>query len=328
VTPPLRIGVIGTGTFGAKHIAAYARRPDVELVGVVDRDLGRAEVVAQRWGIARCFRDTAELLRECRPDGVSVVTSGSNHLQPALAALAQGCSVLLEKPLTLSSREADELAEAERQSTGFVMPAHILRFAGPYRELVTRVRGGEIGRVLGVATGRDRGRNHDALFPDVHPALMTTIHDIDVALWVTGARAVRVSAQGRGGGSADRPMLLWARVEAADGSVWALHVSWLLSDDAPSDDRLEVYGTAGVAKLALHPSVAIFTERSLWVDHELTPDAHPGALDAEIDSFCRRIHAPALPPVVTLEEARHGIEIAEAIIASAAGGGAVVELGS
>jgi predicted dehydrogenase len=326
VTPALRVGVIGTGNFGAKHIAAYARRPDVELVGVVDRDLGRAETVAQQWGISRWFSDTAELLRECRPDGVSVVTSGSNHLQPALAALAEGCCVLLEKPLTLSTGEADELAEAERSSRGFVMPAHILRFAGPYRELVTHVHRGEIGRVLAVATARDRGRDHEVLFPDVHPALMTTIHDIDVALWVTGSRALRVSAQGRGGGAADRPLLLWAQVEAADGSVWALHVSWLLSDDAPSVDRLEVYGTAGVAKLALRPAVAVFTDRSLWVDHELTPDAHAGALDAEIASFCGRIRAPTLPPVVTLEEARHGIQIAEAIITSAGRGGDVVEL--
>jgi predicted dehydrogenase len=324
---PLRIGVVGTGNFGVKHIAAYARRRDVELVGVVDSDLERAESVAQTWGVDRWYSDTPGFLRECRPDGISVVTTGPNHLQPTLAALAEGCSVLLEKPLTLSSAEADELAAAEQRSTGFVMPAHILRYAGPYRELVARVHGGEIGQVLGLATVRDRGRNHETLFPDVHPALMTTIHDIDVALWVTRSRAVRVSACGRGWGSEKRPQLLWARIEAADGTIWALHVSWLLSDDAPSADRLEVYGSDGVAKLALGPSVAVFTSRSEWVDHELTPDAHPGALDAEIESFCERLRLRTLPPLVTLDEARHGIEIAEAIVASAASGGAAVEVG-
>jgi predicted dehydrogenase len=322
----LRIGVVGTGNFGAKHIAAYARRRDVEVVGVVDRDLERARSVALACGIDRWYRDTPALLRECRPDGISVVTSGGNHLQPSVAALAEGCSVLLEKPLTLTTREADELAAAEQRSSGFVMPAHILRFAGPYRELVARVREGTIGRVLALSTVRDRGRDHETLFPDVHPALMTTIHDIDVALWVTGSRAVRVSAHGRGGEAANRPQLLWARIEAADGSIWALHVSWLLSDDAPNGDRLEVYGSGGVAKLTLEPRLAVFTSGSEWVDHELTPDAHPGALDAEIESFCERIRAPALPPVVTLDEARHGIEIAEAIVASAARGGAPVEL--
>src|SRR5204862_409917 len=128
-------------------------------------------------------------------------------------------------------------------------------------------------------------RDHARLFPDVHPALMTAIHDIDLALWITGSRAIRVTAQGRGERD-DVPRLVWAHVEAADGSVWALRVSWLLSDDAPSSDRLEVYGTAGVATLDLRPAVALFAENSIWVDHELTPNAHPGALDHEIDHFC------------------------------------------
>jgi len=323
---PLRIGVVGTGNFGVKHIAAYARRQNVELVGVVDRDLERARSAAQSWGIDHWYSETSDLLRERRPDGISVVTSGANHLRPALAALAAGCSVLLEKPLTLSTREADELVAAERRSSGFIMPAHILRFAGPYQELVARVHGGEIGRVLALATVRDRGRDHETLFPDVHPALMTTIHDIDVALWVTRSRAVRVSAHARGGEAADRPRLLWARIEAADGSIWTLHISWLLSDNAPGGDRLEVYGSDGVAKLALAPSVTVFTDRPKWIDHELTPDAHKGALDAEIETFLDRMQVRTLPPVVTLEEARHGIEIAEAIVASALNGGVTVEL--
>ena len=322
---PVRIGVVGAGNFGARHIAAYARRRDVEVVGVVDRDPERAASVARAWGIEHWYSDTIDLLRDCRPEGISVVTPGADHLRPSLAALESGCSVLLEKPVTVSSREADELAAAEHRSGAFVMPAHILRFAGPYRELVARVHAGEIGRVLGVATVRDRGRDHQVLFPDLHPALMTTIHDIDVALWVTGCRAVRVSAHARGEAT-DRPQLLWARVEAADGSVWSLHVSWLLSDDAPTGDRLEVYGTRGVAKLALEPTVAVFADRSEWVDHELTPSGNAGALDAEIASFCERIREPTLPPAVTLEEARHGIEIAEAIMASAAGGGVAVDL--
>ena len=326
MTTPLRIGVIGTGNFGTRHIAAYARRPDVDVVGVVDRDAGRAKAVAEQWEIEHSFTEVTDLLSTSSPNGVSVVTTGSSHLAPTLAALEDGCAVLLEKPLTLSTREADELRDAELRSTAFVMPAHILRFAAPYQELVARVQAGEIGRVIGIAAVRDRGRGHEMLFPDVHPALMTAIHDIDLALWITGSRALRVSAQGRGE-DATSPLLVWAQIEAADGSVWALRVSWLLSDDAPSSDRLEVYGTAGVAKLELRPTVAIFAGHSVWVDHELTPDAHPGALDAEIACFCARIRSREAPPVVTLGEARDGIEIAEAIMRSIDQGGAPVELG-
>jgi predicted dehydrogenase len=327
VTEPLRIGVVGCGNFGERHIAAYARRPDVKLVGVVDRDLNRARAVAQRWGIDRWFTETPEMLRECRPDGASIVTSGPNHVPPALAALAAGCCVLIEKPVAMSVAEADKLIDAERASTGFVMPAHILRFAGPHQELVGKVRNGEIGRILGVAAVRDRGRDHEHLFPDVHPALMTTIHDIDLALWITGSRAVRVTAHGRGEGRRF-PLLVWAHVEAADGSIWTLRVSWLLPDNAPVSDRLEVYGTGGVVTLDLRPTVTLLTEEAVWVDHELTPDAHPGALDAEVACFCARLHSRSLAPVVTLGDARHGLEIAEGIMRSLEHGSVPTEVGS
>lgn len=325
MTSPLRIGVIGAGNFGEKHLAAYARRADIEIVGVVDRSAERARVAANRWGIPHSFTETEDFLRFCQPQGVSVVTAGADHLEPTLAALAEGCSVLLEKPIALSSADARELVAAEESSSGFVMPAHILRFAAPYQELAARVSNGDIGRVLGVATLRDRGRDHETLFPDVHPAFMTTIHDIDLALWITRTRALRVSARGRGRG--ETPLLVWAHVEAADESIWELRISWLLSNDAPSSDRLEVYGTDGVVKLELRPTVALFAADAVWIDHELTPDAHAGALDNEIDHFCARLRSPSLEPVVTLADGLHGVEIAEAIVRSVSAGGSPVEVG-
>ena len=64
------------------------------------------------------------------------------------------------------------------------------------------------------------------------------------------------------------------------------------------------------------------------MDHEMTPDTHPGALDAEIDHFCAAIREGTVPTVVTLSEAAHGIQIAEAIVASDHAGGEVIDLGA
>jgi predicted dehydrogenase len=324
---PLRIGVIGAGNFGQRHLQAYARQEGVRLVGVADRDEERARAAAARFGVERSFRDGAELIEACRPDGVSVVTPASWHRAPALAALAQGCAVLLEKPVACSSIELAEIQAAAAASSAFVMPAHILRFSAPYIELQARVRAGGIGRLLAISTLRDRGRAHEQLFPDVHLALMTLVHDIDLALWLTGSRALRVSANGRGG-TPERPLLVWATVEAQDGSVWSLRGSWLLPEGAPQQDRLELYGSEGAALLDLRPTVMLAGVQVEGLDHELTPDAQPGAIDAEIDHFCACIRSGIAPSAVTLEEAAHGVEIAEAIIASLASGGAPVEPGA
>ncbi len=242
---PLRVGVIGAGAFGERHVRAYTRLPGVEVVGIADRDAERARAVADRFAIAHWFQDGTELMDTCGLDGVSVVTSGSDHQAPTLAALERGLSVLLEKPVALCVGDVDKLEDAVSGSAGFVMPAHILRFAAPYIELRARLRAGSVGELLGISAVRNRGRGHSELFADVHPALMTMIHDIDLAMWLSEARAIRVSAQARGSFADGRPSLLFASVEASDGSVWSLRANWLLPDEATPTDRLEVYGAEG-----------------------------------------------------------------------------------
>jgi predicted dehydrogenase len=302
---PLRIGVIGVGRFGERHLSAYARQ-EVEIVAVADRDRERARSVAERFGLPRWFGDGAALVAECRPDGVSVVTPGRDHLEPTLTALSHGSSVLLEKPVATSSHQVRAIETAAVESTAFVMPAHILRFAAPYASVRARVADGAIGRLLAIDSNRDRSRDHLQLYPDVHPALMTLIHDVDLALWISGAPALRVSAYQRG----DAPALVWAHVEAADGSLWSLRTSWLLPTDASFSDRLEVHGSDGAEVL------------------ELTADTHAGALDAEVAHFCSCIRRGATSDVITLTDAAHGIRIAEAIISSAAAGGIQVDVSS
>ena len=321
----LRVGVIGVGDFGERHVRAYARQPGVSLVGIADRDPDRARSVAARWGVERWFEDAGRLLDETRPDGVSVVTPGEHHVEPTLTALKQGCPVLVEKPVALSSADVAAIEEAAGGSEAFVHPGHILRFAAPYVALVSRVRSGALGRLLGISSSRDRPRSHRVAFPGIHPALMTMVHDIDLALWISGARAVCVTAHQRGedGG---QPPLVWTQIEAADGSVWSLRTSWVLADAAPLADRLEVYGTEGAVVLDLKPTVVMTGTSSETVDHELTPDAHPGALDAEIGHFCARIRDRTVPTVVSLPEAAYGVRIAEAIIASASRDGAPIRL--
>jgi predicted dehydrogenase len=326
MTRALSVGVIGVGDFGRRHLEAYARQPGVTVAAVADHDGDRARAAAERYGVERWFADGEELIADCRPDAVSVVTPGQYHLAPALAALRNGCSVLLEKPVAMSSAEVAELTAAAAESPAFVVPAHILRFTAPYVALRSRVRAGAVGQLLGVSAVRDRTRRHERMFPGLHPAFMTAIHDIDLAMWITGARAVRVSAQGRGAVDGGPPLLVWAHVDADDGSVWSLRTTWVLPDDASVADRIEIYGTAGAAVLELEPTVTVLGDPVEAVDHELTPDTVPGGIDAEVAHFCACVRDGSASEVVTLAEAAHGIRVAEAIMASADAGGAATDV--
>jgi predicted dehydrogenase len=317
VTDPLRIGIIGVGGFGAHHLDAYMRQPGVEVVALADANVERAAAVAAQRGVERWFADGTELIAAVRPAGVSVVTPGSRHVVPTVAALEHGCSVLLEKPVAMSSSEVSVIASAERASAGFVVPAHILRFSAPHRALRAQVRDGAVGDLLGIQASRDRTQDHESRYPDIHPAFLTMVHDIDQALWLSSSRAVVVSARGLrwiGG----RPTLLWAQVEADDGALWSLRTSWVLRDGTDLADRLEVYGEAGAIALQL-PAV-------IEGDSGGSPDWLSAALDAEIAHFCACLRGGTPSEVITLGEAAHSIQIAEAVVASAARNGAPVEV--
>ena len=320
MTAAVRVAVIGVGDFGERHLAAYRRERDVEVVAVADADPERARAVAERWGVSAWFTDAGALLTSCEPNAVSVAAPGPVHVPLAVAALERGAAVLLEKPIAMNGAEADRLAAAAASSSGFVVPAHVLRFMEPYVTLRERVRSGALGELLGIAARRERGSDHERRFPGVHPALMTMVHDIDLAVWLSGARAVRVSAHGRrprsgGAPAADDgreapPLLAWATVEADDGSVWSLRASWLLPDGASIVDRIEVFTAQGVDA----------------AEGDGSPDALEAAIQAELAHFCRCVRDRRASDVVTLDDAVHGIAIAEAVIASAAAGGAGVEL--
>jgi len=322
---PIRVGVVGAGNFGRRHVTAYEARADVVLVGIADCDLELARSVAARWGIP-AFTDAANLLDACHPDAISVVTPAQHHLKATLAGLERDCAVLSEKPVGMSVDEVEALQEAERASSAFVVPAHILRFARPYVAARDQVRSGAVGQVMAVATRRDRGRGHAQLFPGVHPALMTLIHDIDVALWITGATASRVTAWERSGPPGDQPVIVWAQIEASDGSLWSLRTNWLLPDDVFPIDALEVVGADGMISLDLRPDLAIATSRRRGEEQDFISDVTVAALEAEIAHFCDCVRKAEMSPIVTLADAHEGIRIAEAIVASAKAGGLAISL--
>src|SRR5262249_32640590 len=89
----------------------------------------------------------------------------------------------------------------------------------------------------------------------------------DLALWISGSPALKVSAYQRG----DAPALVWAHIEAADGTLWSLRTSWLLPNQASFSDRLEVHGSDGAEVLKLTPAAhtaALGRDRPLLLVHQ------------------------------------------------------------
>jgi predicted dehydrogenase len=114
----LRVCVIGLGPIGNRHADMHRESPLAELVGVCDLLPERAEAAGRRLGVP-AFRDTAEMLKQLKPDVTSVATGGyeygSDHCAPTLQALDAGSHVLVEKPISNEIPRAEEMVARARE---------------------------------------------------------------------------------------------------------------------------------------------------------------------------------------------------------------------
>jgi predicted dehydrogenase len=182
----IRAAVIGVGYLGRFHAQKYAALGDCELIGVVDADPEVARRVAAEVG-TRALTDFHELLGAV--DAVSVATPTQSHAEITAALLGAGAHVLVEKPITETAAQAQQLIELARREARVLQVGHLERFNPAIlaaEPLFTRVRFIECNRL---APFRERGT-------DVDVVLDLMIHDIDLVQMIVGSPLASLEAVG------------------------------------------------------------------------------------------------------------------------------------
>jgi predicted dehydrogenase len=150
---PVRWGVVATGSIAATVTADLALLPDAVLQAVSSREAGRAAVFAERFGVATAYSDDAQrtgyeaLLADPAVEVVYVATPHGQHAAVVRAALTAGKSVLVEKPMTINTREAQQLVDLARSRGLFLMEAIWTRFLPAAQRAFQIAASGEIGTV-------------------------------------------------------------------------------------------------------------------------------------------------------------------------------------
>jgi predicted dehydrogenase len=150
---PVRWGVVATGAIAATVTADLALLPDAVLHAVSSRRADRAAEFAGRFGFATSYSDTAErlgyqaLLADPDVEAVYVATPHAQHAEVVSAALRAGKAVLCEKPVTINSREAQQVVDLAREHGVFLMEAVWTRFLPSFQRALEIAASGEIGTV-------------------------------------------------------------------------------------------------------------------------------------------------------------------------------------
>lgn len=321
---PLGVGVIGTGSFGRKHVAAYSDLPHARVVAVYDVDRARADAVAREFDVDRVCESVQALVDHPDVRAISVVTSEDQHLQPTLAALAAGKPVIVEKPLATSVEEARTLVKAANESRGFLMPGHLLRFEVHYASVFERLKSGEFGRLITLTARRNRTQGLFETYQRTHPALETMIHDIDLALWYVGERPAKIQAWARNSGGYANPNVLKAILEFPSGVLATLDTFWTLPNNGGMaiDDALQLIGSDLTVSLDFsRPALVAWGKGGSEVpDLNYEPvimGRGVGALREELAYFIDCAAAGTTPARVSVEDGLAAVEVACAIMETA-----------
>lgn len=221
---PLRAAVIGLGSMGANHARVLHDLPGVDLTAVADTDPERlARATSGRPTLP--FQDYREMLREIKPDMVSVVVPTRVHRQIALDVIAAGAHVLVEKPLAATSAEANEVAAAAAKAGVALTVGHIERFNPAIQELKRRLVEGQGGRVIQIRARRVGPFPHR--IRDVGVIHDLAPHDIDVMRHLLDDDVERVYAEAQGRINTEHEDIFAGILYFKGGAVGMLDINWL-----------------------------------------------------------------------------------------------------
>jgi predicted dehydrogenase len=180
------VAVIGTGYLGRFHAQKYANLPEVELVGVVDIDPKRAEVVASETNTSP-LSDYRDLYTQVK--AASVVVPTPLHHSIAKDLLDHEINVLLEKPMTTTLEEARELNRIAREKDLVLQVGHLERFNPAYLAVSQTVKNPLFIESHRLNSFQERGTEVDVI-------LDIMIHDIDIILNLVDDEVTRIHAVG------------------------------------------------------------------------------------------------------------------------------------
>ena len=203
--------------------------------------------------------------------------------------------------------------------------------------LRNRVAAGEFGSIVLFRAKRNCSRSWFDTYGDrAHTVYETIIHDIDLAIWFTQSRCERVYAVQRNVMGRTYPDALLATLQFANGTMVTLETSWFVPDQAPQnvlagdwtgtiDAEFELVGTEQTARYRLlDTGMSIATaDQTIHPEVGLWPEVYGsigGALRLEDEHFISCVQAGKPSTIASLDDALHGLEIAEAIVRSAESG--------
>jgi predicted dehydrogenase len=240
------IGVIGCGYWGPNLLRNFAENDAAQLAWICDTDEARVAAMGRRYPAARTTTDYRQLIADPKLDAIAVVTPVATHYQIAKEALVAGKHVLVEKPLTATVREAEELIELSDRNRRTLMVDHTFVYTGAVRKMKEILASGELGDLLYF----DSIRINLGLFQrDINVLWDLAPHDLSMMDYLIERQPIGLSALGSCHIEPGIENIAYMVMKFDDDFIAHFHFNWL----APVKIRRTLI--AGMRKMILYDDI-------------------------------------------------------------------------
>lgn len=250
----VKVGIIGMGIRGQLFARALLQNPHAEVVAFCEPNAKRALEVEKAFGV-KTYSDLERFLDTGGMEAVVISTPDHAHYSPFMGAASRGLHVMIEKPLAVDVKEAEEMTEAAERSNKIFMVAFENRWNPPFIAARSAVDTGDIGEVK-----LQTIELNDTIYVPTRmlswasrssPAWFLLPHCVDLARWLSGCEIASVYATGVRGVLDSMGIGTYDAIQAiitfSGGGTASLSSSWILPESMPMvyDFKYEIIGSKG-----------------------------------------------------------------------------------
>ncbi len=220
----LQIGLIGTGYWGPNLAKSFELTGKAEVRWLCDLDSRRLEQLSQRYPHANATSELSKLLGDKDLDAVAISTPAGTHYEIARQALEANKHLLVEKPITLNSKEALQLIRVAEKRELILMVGHVFEYNFTIRALKNLMDSGELGEIHYLNFERT---NLGPVRTDVNALWDLASHDISIMCYLLDGAPKDVTARGQAFLNADVEDTVFATFTFLKDIIAQVSASWL-----------------------------------------------------------------------------------------------------
>ena len=219
----MNIGIIGFGYWGPNLVRNFSSLQNCKVYAIAEANATRHGLITKQYKYVKIYLDAEELIKDNLIDAVVIATPVFSHYPLAKLALESGKHVLIEKPMTSSSRDAIELIEIAEQKKLSLMVDHTFLYTGAVQKMKELVTSNALGKLSYI----DSTRINLGLFqPDINVLWDLAPHDISILNYLVDERPISVNATGVSHTNNDIENIAYLTLNYNSGFIAHFNCSW------------------------------------------------------------------------------------------------------